>query len=96
MTKSELIERLVQRQAHMTHRDAELAVKLVLDDVITELAEGGRVEIRGFGSFSVHHRPARRGRNPKTGEAVDIPRKYVPHFKPGKELRERVNSDNHT
>jgi len=64
--------------------------------VITELAEGGRVEIRGFGSFSVHHRPARRGRNPKTGEAVDIPRKYVPHFKPGKELRERVNSDNHT
>jgi integration host factor, beta subunit len=96
MTKSELIERLVQRQAHMTHRDVELAVKLVLDDVITELAEGGRVEIRGFGSFSVHHRPARRGRNPKTGEAVDIPRKYVPHFKPGKELRERVNSDNHT
>lgn len=91
MTKSELIERLVQRQAHMSHRDVELAVKLLLDDVITELAEGGRVEIRGFGSFSVHHRPARRGRNPKTGEAVDIPRKYVPHFKPGKELRERVN-----
>ncbi|MBO9470184.1 integration host factor subunit beta [Endozoicomonas sp. G2_2] len=92
MTKSELIERLVQRQAHMSHRDVELAVKLLLDDVITELASGGRVEIRGFGSFSVHHRPARRGRNPKTGEAVDIPRKYVPHFKPGKELRERVNT----
>ncbi|AWN17555.1 integration host factor subunit beta [Salinisphaera sp. LB1] len=91
MTKSELIERLVDRQAHMTQRDVELAVKLLLDDVIEELAEGGRVEIRGFGSFSVHHRPARRGRNPKTGEAVDIPRKYVPHFKPGKELRERVN-----
>ncbi|ERJ18709.1 integration host factor subunit beta [Salinisphaera shabanensis T35B1] len=93
MTKSELIERLVQRQAHMSHRDVELAVKLLLDDVIAELAEGGRVEIRGFGSFSVHHRPARRGRNPKTGESVDIPRKYVPHFKPGKELRERVNTN---
>lgn len=93
MTKSELIERLVQRQAHMSHRDVELAVKLLLDDVIAELAAGGRVEIRGFGSFSVHHRPARRGRNPKTGEAVDIPRKYVPHFKPGKELRQRVNTN---
>ncbi|WP_423823839.1 integration host factor subunit beta [Salinisphaera sp. SPP-AMP-43] len=91
MTKSELIERLVNRQTHMTQRDVELAVKLLLDNVIGELADGGRVEIRGFGSFSVHHRPARRGRNPKTGEAVDIPRKYVPHFKPGKELRERVN-----
>lgn len=91
MTKSELIERLVDRQAHMTQRDVELAVKLLLDNVIGELADGGRVEIRGFGSFSVHHRPARRGRNPKTGESVDIPRKFVPHFKPGKELRERVN-----
>ena len=91
MTKSELIERLVQRQTHMSYRDVELAVKLVLEDVIDELAGGGRVEIRGFGSFSVHDRPARRGRNPKTGEPVDIPHKYVPHFKPGKELRERVN-----
>lgn len=91
MTKSELIDRLVQRQPHMSQRDIELAVKLLLDDVIGELADGGRVEIRGFGSFSIHHRPARRGRNPKTGEAVDIPRKFVPHFKPGKELRERVN-----
>ena len=92
MTKSELIERLVEHQAHMTHRDVELAVKLLLDNMISELADGGRVEIRGFGSFSVHHRPARRGRNPKTGEPVDIPRKFVPHFKPGKELRERVNN----
>lgn len=92
MTKSELIEKLVQRQTHMSHRDVELAVKLLLDGVIGELARGGRVEIRGFGSFSVHHRPARRGRNPKTGEAVDIPRKFVPHFKPGKELRQRVNT----
>jgi len=93
MTKSELIERLVQRQTHMSHRDVELAVKLLLDDVVGELAQGGRVEIRGFGSFSVHHRPARRGRNPKTGESVDIPCKFVPHFKPGKELRERVNNN---
>ncbi len=92
MTKSELIDRLVQRQVHMSHKDVELAVKLVLDSVIQELSEGGRVEIRGFGSFSVHHRPARLGRNPKTGSAVDIPRKFVPHFKPGKELRERVNT----
>jgi len=91
MTKSELIERLVQRQSQMSQRDIELAVKLLLDNVIGELAGGGRVEIRGFGSFSVHHRPARRGRNPKTGESVNIPRKFVPHFKPGKELRERVN-----
>ncbi|MDA3920937.1 MAG: integration host factor subunit beta [Salinisphaera sp.] len=94
MTKSELIERLVQRQPNLSQRDVELAVKLLLDGVIGELADGGRVEIRGFGSFSVHHRPARRGRNPKTGESVDIPRKYVPHFKPGKELRERVNIEN--
>jgi integration host factor subunit beta len=94
MTKSELIERLVQRQPNLSQRDVELAVKLLLDGVIGELADGGRVEIRGFGSFSVHHRPARRGRNPKTGESADIPRKYVPHFKPGKELRERVNIEN--
>lgn len=92
MTKSELIECLAERQTHMTQRDVELAVKLILANIIDELAAGGRVEIRGFGSFSVHHRPARRGRNPKTGEAVDIPAKYVPHFKAGKELRERVDN----
>ncbi|MDT0617276.1 MAG: integration host factor subunit beta [Salinisphaeraceae bacterium] len=91
MTKSELIERLVASQTHLGHRDVELAVKLVLDRVANALEIGGRIEIRGFGSFSVHHRPARIGRNPKTGESVDIPEKYVPHFKPGKELRERVN-----
>lgn len=91
MTKSELIERLAQTQTHMSHKDVELAVKLLLEQVSGTLEEGERVEIRGFGSFSVHSRPARMGRNPKTGEAVRIPRKYVPHFKPGKELRERVN-----
>lgn len=91
MTKSELIERLVQRQAHMSQKDVELAVKLLLDNLVKELSQRGRIEIRGFGSFTVHDRPARRGRNPKTGAAVDIPRKFVPHFKPGKELRERVD-----
>lgn len=91
MTRSELIERLAQTQAHLTHRDAELAAKLVLEQVCNTLENAGRVEIRGFGSFSVHRRPARMGRNPKTGESVRIPRKSVPHFKPGKELRERVD-----
>lgn len=91
MTKSELIERLVQSQTHLSHKDVELAVKLLLEQVSETLESGGRIEIRGFGSFSVHSRPARMGRNPKTGESVRIPRKHVPHFKPGKELRERVN-----
>lgn len=92
MTKSELIERLVQRHTHLSQKDVELAVKSLLEEVSKTLASGGRIEIRGFGSFSVHHRPARMGRNPKTGQAVEIPEKYVPHFKPGKEMRERVNS----
>ncbi|HLQ85586.1 MAG TPA: integration host factor subunit beta [Salinisphaeraceae bacterium] len=92
MTKSELIERLVQSQPHMSQRDVELAAKLLLDRMTGELSQRGRIEIRGFGSFTVHDRPARRGRNPKTGAAVDIPRKFVPHFKPGKELRERVDN----
>ena len=91
MTKSELIERLVDQYDDLTQRDVELAVRLLLDRMVDHLADGGRVEIRGFGSFSVHHRPARHGRNPKTGESVEIPPKYVSHFKPGKELRERVN-----
>jgi len=91
MTKSELIERLALKQTHLMHKDVELAVKLVLDEVSEALARRDRVEIRGFGSFSLHYRPARTGRNPKTGESVEIPAKYVPHFKPGKEMRERVN-----
>ena len=91
MTKSELIDRLAMRQTHLMHKDVELAVKQVLDDVSQALALRDRVEIRGFGSFSLHHRPARMGRNPKTGDAVNIPAKFVPHFKPGKEMRERVN-----
>ncbi|MDN5862030.1 MAG: integration host factor subunit beta [Salinisphaera sp.] len=92
MTKSELIERLVTRQTHLNHRDIELAVKQLLERLAGTLEAGERVEIRGFGSFSVRRRPARQGRNPKTGVSVPIPEKYVPHFKPGKELRERVNT----
>ena len=91
MTKSELIERLAGKQTHLMQKDVELAVRLVLDHVSNALARDDRVEIRGFGSFSLHHRPARVGRNPKSGDPVRIPPKRVPHFKPGKEMRERVN-----
>lgn len=91
MTKSELIDRLALRQTHLMHKDVELAVKMILDEISHALARQDRVEIRGFGSFSLHHRPARTGRNPKTGDPVQIPAKFVPHFKPGKEMRERVN-----
>lgn len=91
MTKSELIDLLSSRQAYLSHKDVELAIKAVLDTLVTALAREERIEIRGFGSFSIHRRPPRIGRNPKTGETVSIPLKRVPHFKPGKELRERVN-----
>lgn len=91
MTKSELIELLVQRQAHLKAEDVDLAVKSMLDMMSGALSGGERIEIRGFGSFSLHYRPPRLGRNPKTGEAVSLRGKHVPHFKPGKELRERVS-----
>lgn len=91
MTKSELIEELANKQSHLALKDVELAVKTLLDLMTRSLATGERIEIRGFGSFSLHHRRPRIGRNPKTGETVPLPEKYVPHFKPGKELRERVN-----
>ncbi|PZO63093.1 MAG: integration host factor subunit beta [Pseudoxanthomonas suwonensis] len=90
MTKSELIELLAQRQPHLKAEDAELAVKALLDMMAAELAGGGRIEIRGFGSFSLHYRAPRKGRNPKTGDTVALSGRHVPHFKPGKELRERV------
>ncbi|MFN7184406.1 integration host factor subunit beta [Thermomonas haemolytica] len=90
MTKSELIELLARRQPHLKADDVDLAVKTLLQMMGGALAGGERIEIRGFGSFSLHYRPPRTGRNPKTGEAVALPGKYVPHFKPGKELRERV------
>ena len=91
MTKSELIEILSQRQAHLKGDDVDLAVKSLLEMMGGALSAGERIEIRGFGSFSLHYRPPRLGRNPKTGESVALPGKYVPHFKPGKELRERVS-----
>lgn len=91
VTKSELIDHIAQKQTQLAYKDVELAVKSVLEHMAQTLATGERIEIRGFGSFSLHHRPARVGRNPKTGEPVSLPGKYVPHFKPGKELRDRVN-----
>ena len=91
MTKSELIEVLARKQNHLSHKDVESAVKALLEQMSESLSQGERIEIRGFGSFSLHFRPPRIGRNPKTGASVSLPGKYVPHFKPGKELRERVN-----
>jgi len=91
MTKSELIERLVDRHEQLSVKDVELAVKTMLDQMTEALSHGDRIEIRGFGSFSLHYRAPRVGRNPKTGESVSLTAKYVPHFKPGKELREQVN-----
>ncbi|HEX7801674.1 MAG TPA: integration host factor subunit beta [Pseudoxanthomonas sp.] len=91
MTKSELIEILSRRQPHLKADDVDLAVKSLLEMMGGALAHGERIEIRGFGSFSLHYRPPRLGRNPKTGDSVALPAKHVPHFKPGKELRERVS-----
>ncbi len=91
MTKSELIERLGEKTPHLPGKDVELCVKAILERMSQALAHGDRVEIRGFGSFALHFRPPRIGRNPKTGKGVALPGKHVPHFKPGKELRERVN-----
>jgi integration host factor subunit beta len=91
MTKSELIERIAMRQVQLSTKDVELAVKCVIDQMVDGLAAGERIEIRGFGSFSLHYRAPRVGRNPKTGEKVNLAGKHVPHFKPGKEMRDRVN-----
>ncbi len=91
MTRSELIDLMASQQSQLTTKDVELAVKLMIDHMAQSLSSGERIEIRGFGSFSLHYREPRQGRNPKTGDTVDLTGKYVPHFKPGKELRERVN-----
>jgi integration host factor subunit beta len=91
MTKSELIERIAAKQPQLSIKDIELAVKAVLEHMSQTLASGERIEIRGFGSFSLHYREPRQGRNPKTGDTVELAGKHVPHFKPGKEMRERVN-----
>ena len=91
MTKSELIARLAERYPQLVAKDADYVVKTLLDAMSDALATGQRIEIRGFGSFSLHYRAPRTGRNPKTGDKVDLEGKYVPHFKPGKELRDRAN-----
>ena len=93
MTKSELIQRIAQNQTQIVERDVEFAVKMMLDQMAECLAGGGRIEIRGFGSFSLRFRRARVGRNPRIGTPVSLPARYAPHFKPGKKLRERVNRE---
>lgn len=91
MTKSELVEIIASKQTQLSVKDVELAVKTLIDLMSNTLSSGQRIEIRGFGSFSLHYRASRLGRNPKTGESVNLEAKYVPHFKPGKELRDKVN-----
>lgn len=96
MIKSELIDRLAEANPHLYHRDVERVVNTVLDGITEALAQGDRVELRGFGAFSVRRRPARTGRNPRTGESVSVKEKHVPFFKTGKELRERVDESRET
>ena len=91
MTKSELIARLAERFPQLVAKDADFAVKMMLDAMSDALVRADRIEIRGFGSFALNYRPPRTGRNPKSGERVSVPAKWVPHFKAGKELRERVD-----
>ena len=91
MIKSELILRLAERNPHLYQRDIERIVSTIFDEVSAALARGDRVELRGFGAFSVKQRPARIGRNPRTGDAVQVAEKFIPFFKTGKELRERLN-----
>ena len=93
MTKSELIARLAERNPRLVARDADEAVNTMLDAMTDALAGGQRIEIRGFGSFALNYRPPRLGRNPKSGDRVQVPAKFVPHFKAGKELRERVDGE---
>lgn len=92
MTKSELIEKIARQQPQLSPKDIELAVKAILEQMSDVLATGQRIEVRGFGSFTLHYRAPRTGRNPKSGDPVRLQGKYVPHFKPGKDLRERVNN----
>jgi len=94
MTKSDLIERLTSKHFQLSVKEVEESVKETLNLMANSLAQGERIEVRGFGSFSLHYRAPRVGRNPKTGDRVELNGKYVPHFKPGKALRERVNAAN--
>jgi integration host factor subunit beta len=91
MIKSELVQKIADKSPHLYHRDIERIVNTILDEVINAMKDGNRIELRGFGAFSVKNRPARVGRNPRTGEQVDVGEKYVPQFKAGKEIRERLN-----
>ena len=91
MTKSELIEKIAAQHTQLSLKDVELSVKTIIDMMTQSLSSGERIEIRGFGSFSLHYRAPRTGRNPKTGAQVQLTGKYVPHFKPGKDLREQVD-----
>jgi integration host factor subunit beta len=93
MIRSDLIARLAELHPQLQTKDAELAVKVIIDALCSMLSNGGRIEIRGFGSFGLNYKPPRKGRNPKTGAKVQVPAKHVPHFKAGKEMRERVNPD---
>ena len=93
MTKSELIERIALKQSHLRDRDVALAVHTILEHMTTSLADGGRIEIRAFGSFSLRYRPARVARNPRTGSAVALPARHPTYFKPGSKLHERVNQE---
>jgi len=92
MTRSDLITRLAELHPQLLAKDAYSVVRVILDAMSTILSKGGRVEVRGFGSFGLSYKPPRQGRNPKTGDRVNVPAKHVPHFKAGKELRERVDS----
>ena len=94
MTKSELIQRIAELNPHLYHRDVERIVTTIFEEVTEALARGDRVELRGFGAFSIKRRDARVGRNPRTGESVQVSEKYIPFFKTGKQLRERLNGDN--
>ena len=96
MTRSELISRIAQRNPHLYQRDVERIVSTIFEEIAGALAQGDRVELRGFGAFSVKHRDARVGRNPRTGEAVDVAEKSVPFFKTGKQLRDRINEESPT
>ena len=93
MTRSDLIAKLADHYPQLVAKDAELAVNAILEAMTTSLVNGRRIEIRGFGSFQINHRPPRTGRNPKTGVKVQVPEKFVPHFKAGRELRERVDRE---
>lgn len=93
MTKSELIQHIAEQNPHLFHRDVERIVTTIFDEIADALARGDRVELRGFGAFSVKRRDARIGRNPRTGDSVEVSEKYIPFFKTGKQLRERLNTE---